>query len=64
LIAVYQNVYQQNPPPAFTLIIKGYSFNLGDNLSSQAEKNLSNAENLLFELLKNPKIKYWQNKIN
>lgn len=43
LLHVYQHIRQGAAPPAFLLRIRGYRFELGDALSTQAEKNLSAA---------------------
>ncbi|MDC8444403.1 MAG: hydrogenase maturation protease [Nitrosomonas sp.] len=43
LLYVYQQAYQCDPPTAFLLRIRGYSFGLGDALSEKAACNLSAA---------------------
>ena len=40
VLAVYQKINQQPPPPSYLLTIRGYEFALGQSLSAQAEKNL------------------------
>ncbi len=43
LLFVYQQVYQRNAPATFLLRIRGYHFELGDELSDQASDNLQAA---------------------
>ena len=51
LLAVYQQVLRQTPPPCFLLSIRGYDFALGADLSESARGHLRQAllfiENLL-----------------
>lgn len=54
VLAVYQNIKKQAPPPCFLLSIKGESFELGEGLSASANRHLVAAcefgENLLAHL--------------
>jgi Ni,Fe-hydrogenase maturation factor len=43
VLAVYQQVKQENPPPAFLLTIRAYEFGLGKEMSSHARANLEAA---------------------
>ncbi|MEZ5536780.1 MAG: hydrogenase maturation protease [Thiolinea sp.] len=43
LLQVYEQVYQQVPPPCYLLEIRGYHFELGEALSKGAALNLGHA---------------------
>ncbi|MBX3616794.1 hydrogenase maturation protease [Nitrosomonas sp.] len=43
LLYTFQNIYRQPPPPSFLLRIRGYSFELEDRLSKQADMNMQAA---------------------
>lgn len=43
LLFIYQQIYQRQAPCAFLLRIRGYHFELGDRLSTQASMNLDEA---------------------
>lgn len=43
LLQVYQQVYQQPPPPCYLLEVKGHRFELGEGLSAEAGVNLEHA---------------------
>ena len=45
LLHAYHQVYGRPAPPAYVLRIRGYAFELGNELSESAEKNLSAAIN-------------------
>jgi hydrogenase maturation protease len=51
LLGVFEQVQQQPAPSAFLLSIRGYEFGLGLPLSPQANNNLQQACDYLFELL-------------
>lgn len=51
VLAVYQQIYQSDPPPAFLLTIRAYEFGLGKDLSDAARDNLDKAYDYL---IKNP----------
>ena len=51
VLAVYEQINLQAPPPAFLLSIRGYEFGLGQELSSLARANLQQAVSLVHELL-------------
>ncbi|KAF0092729.1 MAG: hydrogenase maturation protease [Hyphomonadaceae bacterium] len=54
VLAVYENIKKQAPPPCFLLSIKGESFELGEELTKVAQQHLlmatEFAENLLADL--------------
>jgi hydrogenase maturation protease len=43
VLSVYQQIYRQPPPSAYMLSIRGYTFELGEPLSSRAGSNLQTA---------------------
>ena len=43
VLAVYQQVNQADPPPAYLLTIRAYEFGLGVEMSSRARQNLETA---------------------
>ena len=49
VLAVYLQVNHHEPPPAYLLTIRGYSFALGESLSSRAEENLQCAYRYILE---------------
>lgn len=49
LLGVFAQVQRADPPPAWLLAIGGLSFELGANLTAQAEANLSTATRLARE---------------
>lgn len=59
VLAVYQNVMHQEPPPCFLLSIQGLEFELGSDLSDQAKTNLALAIKLATDLLQKPELDYW-----
>ena len=51
LLHAYRQVYGKDAPPAFLLRIRGYDFELGDPLTSQASDNLEAAMKQVVELI-------------
>jgi hydrogenase maturation protease len=49
VLAVYQQMHQQPPPPAFLLSIRGYEFDLGKPLSARARSHLQSAFRFLMQ---------------
>ena len=49
VLSVYQQVNHHEAPPAYLLTIRGYSFALGESLSSRAEENLQCAYRYILE---------------
>ena len=59
VLSTYQHVYQQPPPAAFVLCIRGERFELGEPLSHEAEHRMELAMEFLQELIKKAKESYW-----
>ncbi|MES9899005.1 MAG: hydrogenase maturation protease [Sedimenticola sp.] len=59
VLAVYQQIHKQPPPPAFLLGIPGYHFELGIPISDLAEKNLQAATVFFQTLLDKPDQATW-----
>lgn len=47
VLQIYADTWQQTPPSAFVLGIRGYAFDLGAGLSQQAQQNLAAARDWL-----------------
>ncbi|MBL1262401.1 hydrogenase maturation protease [Candidatus Methylomicrobium oryzae] len=62
VMAVFQSIGKGPPPPCFLLAIKGETFELGENLSPNAERHLRHAESFIEELLQNPHPAVWRSK--
>lgn len=62
VMAVYQSIRKQSPPPCFLLAIKGEAFELGEGLSANAERHLQQAESLVAGLLQSPCLADWRSK--
>lgn len=62
VMAVYQSIRKQPPPPCFLLAIQGNSFELGEGLSTNAERHLHQAESFVEELLRSPNLAEWRSK--
>lgn len=60
LLGVYQRFSTQLPPPSYLLSIKGFKFELGENLSPEIQQHYQHAIQLLEQMLDNPRIDYWQ----
>jgi hydrogenase maturation protease len=60
LLNVYAQLYQETPPEAFILCIRGESFELGDAPSSQAKENLASALTFIRQLMPGPEAMNWQ----
>lgn len=50
VLAIYQKVYAEAPPPTFMLSIRGYRFGLGQPLSTGARRHLKEAFSFLCAL--------------
>ncbi len=59
VLSVYQSVYKQPPPPAFLLGIKAEQFELGRDLSCDAQEHLRQAGDFTEELLCSPVLEHW-----
>ena len=60
VLHVYQQVYEQAPPPAFQLAIRGMSFSLGEALSASAEAHLSATLEFIRQLLAQRDVAIWE----
>jgi hydrogenase maturation protease len=60
VLAVYQTITKQLPPPSFLLSIKGESFELGEGLSVRAGQHLAEAFNFVDQLLDNLSLASWR----
>jgi len=56
VLAVYEQISDEPPPPAFMLSIRGYDFELGEELSAQARSNLQQGYALACDFLGNPSL--------
>ena len=63
LLDAYQQVNKHQAPPSFMLEIRGYEFELGQPMSSQAEDNLKSAFTFLLDLLA-AEVDEWPIKLN
>lgn len=63
VLQVYQEIKKQLPPPCFLLSIQGISFELGEGLSQQAQKNLQHAIQFTEELLASAEIDFWNQQL-
>jgi hydrogenase maturation protease len=59
VMAVYRSINKHSPPPCFLLGIKGESFELGEELSVNAGKNLELACRFVKSLLDNLNVAVW-----
>ena len=59
VLAVYEQIHHQPPPPAFTLAVRGNEFELGAPLSPLATKNLEAAWAEMVRLLARPEAAVW-----
>ena len=60
VLAVYQQVYREAPPPAFILCIRGEQFELGSSLSPAADSRLNSAMNFMQQLLQETEATAWE----
>ena len=60
LLSVYTKVNASNPAPAFMLSVRGYSFELGDDVSAKADENITRAVMFIESLLKLDHTADWQ----
>lgn len=59
LLYQYQKVLQSEPPPVYMLAVQGYRFELGEQLSEQAERNFNQALIFVTALLEEPDLDHW-----
>ncbi|MFZ2450304.1 MAG: hydrogenase maturation protease [Methylovulum miyakonense] len=62
VLAVYQSIKKQTPPPCFLLSIKGESFELGEGLSAAAETHLAAACEFADGLLDGLDVAKWRHR--
>lgn len=60
VLAVYESVVHQQPPPCFLLSIQALEFELGTELTEQARDHLKQATVFAEHLLLNADLNYWQ----
>jgi len=60
VLAVFQSIKKQSPPPCFLLAIKGERFELGEGMSANAESNLVAACQFVERLLDSPSPDAWR----
>jgi len=60
LLKVYEKFYLEAPPDAFILCIRGEQFELGEDISMQAEDNLASALEFGKILLNAPEYQAWE----
>lgn len=60
VLAVYQEIKKQTPPPCFLLSIKGEMFELGEGLSTNAQYNFAMACQFMVQLLQNIDVEKWR----
>jgi hydrogenase maturation protease len=63
VLAVYQSIKKQAPPPCFLLSIKGEAFELGEGLSLAAERHLALACSFAEKLLADLDVSAWRQQI-
>lgn len=64
VLKVYQDIMSQPAPPSFLLSIQAFDFELGSDLTDQARCNLSAATLFVRDLLFQPELDYWMERIN
>jgi len=60
VLSTYMQVYQEAPPPAFVLCVRGERFELGTPLSPQAEQRVELAMGFLQELMRKAEESSWE----
>jgi hydrogenase maturation protease len=60
VLAVYQDIIKQTPPPCFLLSIKGESFELGEGLSTNAKNHLEQAYQFVDQLMQTFEVARWR----
>jgi hydrogenase maturation protease len=64
VLAVYRSIKNQTPPPCFLLSIRAEQFELGEDLSANAEANLAKACSFAGRLLSKPDFDFWLKQAN
>ena len=60
LLATYEKVHREAPPPAFMLSVRGYDFGLGLPMSEMASSNLCEAIGFIRQLVRNTSSNNWE----
>lgn len=60
VLHVYREIHGNEPPPCFLLAVRGEFFDLGAELSVEAEENAAAAFELLRKLWDKPRLEAWQ----
>jgi hydrogenase maturation protease len=60
VLRVYQDYFDEQPPPSFLLGIRGERFELGEPLSPAATRHLDEALTLVLALFRQPSEAFWQ----
>ena len=60
VLSVFQQVQRRAPPPAFVLCVRGETFALGADLSSQARQHMDSARDFLRALWADPSAAGWR----
>lgn len=60
VLSTYRQVYQQTPPPAFVLCIRGERFELGEPPSAEAEQRMIAAMEFLRQLVQQAEEDSWE----
>jgi hydrogenase maturation protease len=63
VLAVFEQVSDNDLPPVYLLSIRGYEFELGATISEQAEQNLNQAVEFVLRLLHSKDLRAWQQAI-
>lgn len=61
VLSVYQQINKKEPPPSYMLTIRGYEFDLGENMTEQANINLKQSFEFVKNLL-NTNVENWHKK--
>jgi len=60
VLTTYQQIFQQTPPPAFVLCIRGEHFELGESPSPEAEQRMELAMEFLQALMQQTEATTWE----
>jgi len=60
VLQVFRQTEKTDPPPSFTLCVRGEEFELGEPLTAAAESHLEAAFELLGQLCRNPDLTAWE----
>lgn len=60
VLAVFQSIKKQMPPPCFLISIKGEQFELGEDLSANAKDNLKQASQFALQLMQQLEVNRWR----